>query len=186
MNMLGFRRKYPRARRRVPLASAKILAPLTVLLLILSVLPAYTSAAPPLAQETPEASQDEEQQDPNAQGQEGEGEGEGETDTQTDTQTIAGQGAGTASIVINKYECLADYLGDKSKYSAYCFPPSSAIEFQVYGPNLTQFYQGGFTLTDAEPGVSSRSGRLCPRAGTRPSIVRRRPSSPPTVATSRS
>src|SRR5215203_365663 len=113
MDKHGFGREHPRARRRV---SLKILAPLTALLLMLSVLPAYTSAAPPLAQETPEASQDEEEtQDPNAQdpqGQEGEGEGEGTGEgegegTGAETQTIQGQGTGTASITINKYECLA-------------------------------------------------------------------------------
>jgi hypothetical protein len=159
MNMPGLRRGHSRTRRRVPLT---ILASLTAFLLILTVLPSYAAAAPPLAQETPEAGEDEEQpqdpdtQDPNAQdpqGQEGEGEGEGEGDPETDTQTIQGQGTGTASITVNKYECLADYLGDKSKYSSYCFPPSSAIEFQVYGPNFTQFYQGGFTQADLEPGV---------------------------------
>ena len=145
MDKHGSGRERPRSRRRVPLT---ILASLTAFLLILSVLPAYTSAAPPLAQETPEAGQDEERhRSPRgilrirrvrtARAKTGHGYRDGLTG-------IRDQGAGFATIVVNKYECLADYQGDKSKYSSYCYPPSTSFEFQVYGPNLTQTYQGGF------------------------------------------
>ena len=152
MDKHGFGREHPRVRRRV---SLKILGPLTVLLLILSVLPAYTSAAPPLAQETPEASQDEEEaQDPDAQ--EGEGEDGTEDGTETDTGNQSLLGPGLVSITVLKYECLADYQGDRSKYSAYCFQPSTGVEFQVFGPNTSETFQSvqtNFSISNVAAGV---------------------------------
>jgi hypothetical protein len=131
-----------------------VIAPV-LLLLAMTALPSITFAAPPQApqaQVTPEADDGDAERD---QADDDQGEGDQGEDPPVEGDTIAAPVPGTASISVNKFECLADYGNDQSQYISYCFPPSSAVEFQVYGPNFTQFYQGGFAEANLEPGVFS-------------------------------
>ena len=74
---------------------------------------------------------------------------------------IAGLSPATAladdpsSIIINKFDCPASYNHDYNQLAANCSAPSYQAEFQVYGPNFTQFYDGGFSQDGLTAGVFS-------------------------------
>ena len=59
----------------------------------------------------------------------------------------------TSSIIINKFDCPASYNHDYYQLAANCSTPSYQAEFQVYGPNFTQFYNGGFSQDNLTGGV---------------------------------
>jgi hypothetical protein len=59
------------------------------------------------------------------------------------------------TINITKYDCVSNYGHDYSQLAANCSAPSYQTEFQVYGPNFTQFYTGSFSQDGLTAGVFS-------------------------------
>lgn len=57
------------------------------------------------------------------------------------------------SIIINKFDCPSSYNHDYYQLAANCSPPNYQVQFQLYGPNFTQFYTGGISQNGLTAGV---------------------------------
>ncbi len=107
---------------------------------------------------------DEQTEDPNAD-PEGDGEGTIESQLQIQEDVVPEEDLDgiyvdpvePVGFYVNKHDCPSDFGHDIYQLAANCSEPTYAAEFQVYGPNYTQFFSGDFGDDGLESGVYSIS-----------------------------
>ncbi len=138
-------------------ASLRMLGIAMTVFLVLTVLtPVFQQAgaeeAPPITDS--EQVEDVTQEETPIAEDEGEGEGTGDEGT-GEQQLVLDEPAPEAPVAFHfyKYECDSDYGHDYYQLKENCYEPTVDFQFEVYGPNYTEYFTNSFSADNLVAGV---------------------------------